>query len=92
MPTIEQREQEMLEVIKALGPGWHDRNAMAAHLGKKMLNPQQTMTLDLLASKGVIEKMQEATHREHIYHWLYRLPESSTDTPKKPSRSRAKKG
>jgi hypothetical protein len=71
--AIEDKEHQMLEAVKALGPGWHDRLDIAAHLSKKRLNPVEATALDLLVTAGKLEKELQPGEQMHINRWVYRV-------------------
>jgi hypothetical protein len=73
MTTIEEKERQLVDVLKTLGPGWHERPAIAAALGKAQLNPVEVATLDLLTSQGQIEQSKIPTRRPHILRSVYRI-------------------
>jgi hypothetical protein len=75
MTTIEDKARELLDVLRALGPGWHERPAIAAKLGKAKLNAIEAATLDLLTSQGKIEQSKIPTRRPHILRSVYRIKE-----------------
>jgi hypothetical protein len=64
--------QQLIEVLRALGDGWHSRSEIAAYLQKSKLNPSETTALDLLASQGVIEGQLAQGSRPNVNQYLYR--------------------
>lgn len=75
--TIEDTREQLYEVLKSLGPGYHDRAEIAARIGKKMLNPLDIGALDLLVSDGRIEKVSQAAVPKgrggNFTKWVYRV-------------------
>ncbi len=66
--------RKLLTALRELGPDWHARSEIASHLGKRLLNPAETTTLDMLAAGGVIERdMRPLTDRPMVNQYLYRL-------------------
>ena len=75
LSVIENKERILVDALRALGPGWHDRPAIAGRLGKTKLSAVEVATLDLLSSQGKIEQSTMATNRPHILRSVYRLKE-----------------
>jgi hypothetical protein len=78
--TLEDKERELLETVKALGPGWHDRQSIAAYLAKNRLNPVEVTALELLVRAGKLEKEMQPTVQPHIHRWAYRVKETDVDS------------
>jgi hypothetical protein len=75
MQAIDDKEREMFNAVAALGPGWHDRLDIAAHLAKKRLNPVEATALDLLVRADRLEKQLQPGDQPHINRWVYRVKE-----------------
>jgi hypothetical protein len=73
LATIEDTREALYKTLKALGPGWHDRQEIAAHVGKNRLNPVDTAALDLLVSDGRVEKVSQQAGRGNVTRWVYRV-------------------
>jgi hypothetical protein len=74
--TLEERQHILSDALKALGPGWHGRQAIAVYLSKNKLNPVEVAVLDFLAAAGQVERrMQPTEEQPHISRWVYRVKE-----------------
>jgi hypothetical protein len=71
--AIEDKEHEMMAAVKALGPGWHDRQDIADHMGKNRLNPAEVTVLDVLVMTGKLEKALQTGDQPHVNRWVYRI-------------------
>lgn len=71
--TIENKQVQLLEAMRALGDGWHDRQEIAAHLGKNKLNPSETTVLETLVASGKLDKELQPGQQAHVSRWVYRV-------------------
>ncbi len=71
--TIEERDAILLNTLRKLGAGWHDRAEIAEALGKARLNAADVLVLDVLAREGVIEKGMAPTGLITVSKWQYRI-------------------
>lgn len=76
--TIEDTAERLFDVLKSLGPGWHDRPAIAKVLGKNRLNPVDAAALDILVSAGRIERVSQPAGHGNVNRFVYRVKESKT--------------
>jgi hypothetical protein len=73
---LDEKARRMLSALEALGPGWHSRAELAAHLGKTKLNPVDIIALDTLAALGRIDRrMQPMPGRPQVNQTEYRIEE-----------------
>ena len=73
--TFDAKQKVLIDAIAALGGGWHTRQAIAEHLGKKRLNPGEVAVLDLLVDLDRLDRRQEPSTLPHIMQWAYSLKE-----------------
>lgn len=74
--TVKDRESKLMDAIRDLGPGWHDRNELADKLGKARLNPADIVTLDMMVERGLLDKGLAQTEMLNVSRWQYRAKES----------------
>jgi hypothetical protein len=73
---LDEKARRMLVALKALGPGWHSRTAIAAQIGKNRLNPVDMITLDMLAAAGKIDRaMLPKPDMPQVNQWVYQSKE-----------------
>lgn len=64
---------QLLEAIRALGPGWVTRSQIAAHIGKPKLSPIEVTRLETLIQMGVIEAERHEIEGPIPLRWEYRI-------------------
>ena len=75
--TIDETKRALIDAIRTLGAGWHDRASIAGKLGKRVLNSNEVLLLDLMAQAGEIEKGMQPTKQPHIMRSVYKLKEEN---------------
>lgn len=71
--TVEERDAVLLNALRKLGAGWHDRRSIAKALGKTKLSPADTLALEVLQRQGVVEIGMAPTGLITVSKWQYRI-------------------
>jgi hypothetical protein len=73
---LDDKASYLLEALNALGPGWHSRAELSAHLGKVKLSVAETIALDMLASISKIDRAMHAMpDKPQVNQYVYRIKE-----------------
>ncbi len=75
--AVMSRREALYQALVELGPGFHARKEIAAHLGKKRLNPGEVADLDTLSEAGRIDKQEFPTNRPLVHEWRYAIKDTT---------------
>ncbi len=59
LATIDETQERILNGLKSLGAGWHDRAELADAMGKRKLNPVEALALEMLAENKKVEAVDQ---------------------------------
>ncbi len=68
-----QHAQKILQALRDLGPDWHSRAVIAAHLNKRRLNPAEVAVLNMLVESGRVEAERHIIDGPMPMIWEYRI-------------------
>jgi hypothetical protein len=64
-------KRRMLEILAALGPGYHTRREIAERLGRPELWPREVYALHVLAAEGAIRVRRQKSPGTMPLIWTY---------------------
>ena len=71
--ALSAKVEQLIDALRACGPGWHSRAAIAQQLNKRRLNAYETAVLDTLVASGRVLAERHAINAPIRERWEYKI-------------------